>query len=106
LLYANASELHQLPTVLPVAAAVAAVILAVAAQSWINFLLRGERGLGAFLSDGTGYNKSGFQVRKKAEAALGGRTDPLPWLTLPDLDYVDVAGRPRSTDKVTFESLP
>ena len=34
----------------------AAIILAVAAQSWINSLLCGDRGLGAFLSDGTGFD--------------------------------------------------
>lgn len=74
----------------------AAVALAFAAQSWINALLGGERGLGAFLSDGTGFAKSGFKPRSGGDDAtkpLGG-PDPLPWLKLPALDYVDVAGQP------------
>ena len=80
----------------------AAVALAVLAQSWINSLLGGDQGLGAFLSDGTGYNKSGFKPRRKNKAddagdpskPLGG-ADPLPWLKLPEFDYVDVAGQPK-----------
>ncbi|KAL7491698.1 hypothetical protein ACHAWT_002299 [Skeletonema menzelii] len=78
----------------------AAVALAVLAQSWINSLLGGDQGLGAFLSDGTGYNKSGFKPRKKSPNSgdpskpLGG-ADPLPWLKLPEFDYVDVAGQPK-----------
>ena len=58
--------------------------------------------MGAFLSDGTGYNKSGFKPRRKNKAddagdpskPLGG-ADPLPWLKLPEFDYVDVAGQPK-----------
>lgn len=88
-----------------------AVILAFAAQSWINSLLGGDQGLGAFLSDGTGFNKSGFKPRSSRpitdERSIPGDTtkplggdDPLPWLKLPELDYVDVAGqskRPKQT---------
>ena len=70
----------------------AAVLLAVLAQSWINSMLGGEQGLGAFLSDGSGYNKSGFKPRKKNEEEA---SDPLPWLKLPEFDYVDVAGQPK-----------
>ena len=70
----------------------AAVVLAVLAQSWINSMLGGDQGLGAFLSDGSGYNKSGFKPRKKKEEEA---SDPLPWLKLPEFDYVDVAGQPK-----------
>ena len=80
----------------------AAIGLAVLAQSWINSLLGGEQGLGAFLSDGSGYNKSGFKPRNsKPNAGVGdpskplGAGDPLPWLKLPQFDYVDVAGQPK-----------
>ena len=55
-------------------------------------MLGGDQGLGAFLSDGSGYNKSGFKPRKKNEEEA---SDPLPWLKLPEFDYVDVAGQPK-----------
>lgn len=72
-------------------AVISSIILLGAAQSWINFLLRGESGLGAFLSDGSGYNKSGFKSQRK----MNDMDDPLPWLKLPRFDYVDVAGQPK-----------
>lgn len=85
-----------------------AVILAIAAQSWINSLLGGDQGLGAFLSDGGGFNKSGFKPRTRKRPNMDYRTtvpgdnteplggpDPLPWLKLPELDFVDVAGQPK-----------
>ena len=52
-------------------------------------MLKGERGLGAFLSDGSGFKKSGFRPLDGADM----KTDPLPWLKLPELDFVDVAGQ-------------
>ncbi len=84
----------------------AAIGLAVLAQSWINSLLGGDQGLGAFLSDGSGFNKSGFKPRKRfitdeSSSSAGdpskplGGGDPLPWLKLPEFDYVDVAGQPK-----------
>ena len=82
----------------------AAIALAVLAQSWINTLLGGDQGLGAFLSDGSGYNKSGFKPRKKntmdKEAA-----DPLPWLKLPEFDYVDVAGQPKKPKRQQLQKI-
>lgn len=77
-----------------------ATMLGVLAQSWINKLLDGEEGLGAFLSDGTGYNKSAFKPRKRfvTDDERGG-ADPLPWLKLPELDFVDVAGQPKKTKR-------
>jgi hypothetical protein len=98
------------PTDVPISTPVvllAAIALAVLAQFWINTLLGGDQGLGAFLSDGSGYNKSAFKPRRKfvmdersnpagvdPSKPLGG-TDPLPWLKLPEFDYVDVAGQPK-----------
>ena len=83
-----------------------AVILAFSAQSWINSLLGGDQGLGAFLGDGSGFKKSGFKPRKRPitdQRSIPGEDptkplgagDPLPWLKLPEFDYVDVAGQPK-----------
>ena len=81
---------------------VGSIILFVLAQGFINALLEGKRGLGAFLSDGGGFSRSAFKPRSKPrsdstrdsslDAPLGG-PDPLPWLKLPQLDFVDVAGQ-------------
>ena len=60
-------------------------------------MIRGERGLGAFLSDGTGFGKSGFAPTgsgKEGDNAISGE-DPLPWLSLPALEFVEVAGQPQ-----------
>lgn len=67
-----------------------AVVLGIAAQSWINRLASGEQGLGAFLKDGRGYQKSGF-IFDQSDRAV--KSDPLPWLKLPKLDFVEVAGQ-------------
>jgi len=81
-----------------------AIGLFVAAQGWINQLLSGDRGLGAFLSDGSGFKKSGFRpVDKKTDTA--GTSDPLPWLKLPKLDFVQVAGQERDSEEVVLERL-
>ncbi|KAL7543806.1 hypothetical protein ACHAXR_013148 [Thalassiosira sp. AJA248-18] len=87
-----------------------AAILAFSAQSWINSLLGGDQGLGAFLSDGGGFNRSGFKPRRRPisdERAVPGDTtkplggaDPLPWLKLPEFDYVDVAGQPKKPKRM------
>ena len=104
--YLEASPLDQfdLPIGAPLVVLVAA-ILAFSAQSWINSLLGGDQGLGAFLSDGSGFKKSGFKPRRRpitddraipgdVTIPLGG-PDPLPWLKLPEFDFVDVAGQPK-----------
>lgn len=76
------------PTVL----LVAALVLGIAANGWIQRLLSGDQGLGSFLSDGSGFNKSGFKpVTADEDRAV--ISDPLPWLRLPRLDFVDVAGQ-------------
>ena len=69
--------------------------LGITAQGFINQMLEGDQGLGAFLKDGSGYNKSGFRT-KTAKKPLSTTTsnDPLPWLKLPQLDFVEVAGQP------------
>ena len=105
------SPLAEVPFGVPIVV-VAAAILAYSTQTWINSLLGGDQGLGAFLSNGTGFNNSGFKERRRVRrpmmdgvatpddpsAPLGG-PDPLPWLKLPEFDYVDVAGQPAKEKK-------
>ena len=74
----------------PWAIVLVAVVLGVATQNFINQMLRGDQGLGSFLRDGSGYNRSAFTSVTKTSRD---RQDPLPWLKLPQLDYVDVAGQ-------------
>ena len=114
----NLSPLLDVPPFETPLVVLGALLLAFSAQSWINSLLGGDQGLGAFLSDGTGFNKSSFKQRKRPitderslprdpTAPLGGG-DPLPWLKLPELDYVDVAGQPKKSPKpkVKQKSVP
>jgi hypothetical protein len=75
-----------------------------AAQGLINEQLRGEQGLSAFLKDGRGYSKSGFQPLADQDRALA-RTDPLPWLKLPRLDFVQVAGQDEAVLKAEQELM-
>ena len=85
----------------------AAVVIGVAAQSFINQMIEGDQGLGAFLKDGSGYNKSGFRPRSKKKSA-DSNDDPLPWLKLPTLDYVEVAGQQKANtlnEEVILEQL-
>ena len=67
--------------------------LGIAAQSFINGMLEGDQGLGAFLKDGSGYNKSGFRNVNQQPNTNENNSDPLPWLKLPKLDFVEVAGQ-------------
>ncbi|KAL7554821.1 hypothetical protein ACHAWF_018461 [Thalassiosira exigua] len=115
LLRLEASPLESMDVPLgPPLVVLAAVVLAFSAQSWINSLLGGDQGLGAFLSDGAGFNKSGFKPRRRpitdervvpGDGPLSG-PDPLPWLKLPELDYVDVAGQPKKPNLPTPLSEP
>lgn len=73
----------------------AALGVGIAAQTFINQMLKGEQGLGAFLTDGGGFNKSGFRPTKDKDV----KTDPMPWLKLPQLDFVDVAGQEKITNE-------
>ena len=78
----------------PLAVAVA-IIVGVAAQTFINTMLQGEQGLGAFLKDGRGYKGSGFVSGNRSV-----KHDPLPWLSLPQLDFVEVAGQENVTQQL------
>ena len=83
---------------------IGALILAISAQSFINSMLEGDQGLGNYLSDGSGYGKSKFKARKKPSNVDDptkplGAGDPLPWLKLPELDFVDVAGQEKKKQK-------
>lgn len=100
------------PTDVPISTPIvllAAIALAVLAQSWINTMIGGEQGLGAFLSDGSGFSRSKFKPRKRdagdvdPSKPLGG-ADPLPWLKLPEFDYVDVAGQPKKPKMIPNSS--
>ena len=74
--------------------AVVALVLLVAANGWISRLMGSDEnssGLGDFLRDGRGYNKSGFSLSDDSERAVS--SDPIPWLKLPKLDFVEVAGQ-------------
>ena len=114
----NLSPLLEVPPFETPLVVLGALLLAFSAQSWINSLLGGDQGLGAFLSDGTGFNKSSFKQRKRPitderslprdPSAPLGAGDPLPWLKLPELDYVDVAGQPKKSPKpkVKQKSVP
>jgi hypothetical protein len=77
--------------------------LGIAAQGFINQMLEGDQGLGAFLKDGSGYNKSGFRTTNKPKSSSN---DPLPWLKLPQLDFVEVAGQPsRQSEQALMQKL-
>lgn len=82
--------------------ALVAIVIGFFAQTFINSMLKGDRGLGAFLSDGSGYSGSAFRPRRSdgdrsdTDAPLSG-PDPLPWLKLPKLDFVEVAGQESTT---------
>jgi hypothetical protein len=83
-----------------------AVGLLIAAQSFINQMLEGDQGLAAFLKDGSGYNKSAFrsmqrQQQKQQQRQKSSSKDPLPWLKLPQLDFVDVAGQETAPLRIT-----
>lgn len=70
-------------------------------------MLSGDQGLAAFLKDGTGFQKSAFKERKpnpfgkNENAPLGSSKDPLPWLKLPTLDFVEVKGQ--ESQQISFE---
>ena len=83
-----------IPSVNPAVLAFAALALGILANGWIQSMLSGDRGLGNFLSDGSGFGKSKFQpFLPNTEDRAVGSGDPLPWLRLPQLDFVEVAGQ-------------
>lgn len=81
------SELPSLPITL------LAILLLVASQLFINRMLSGDQGLGAYLKDGRGVGKSSFRPLSMDDKTRAVASDPLPWLKLPKLDYVQVAGQ-------------
>lgn len=83
----------------PLLVAGVALGLGVAAQGFINQMLEGDQGLGAFLKDGSGFNKSGF---RRMTTGKEKSQDPLPWLKLPQLDFVEVAGQPNRRDEAAL----
>ena len=80
------------PLLSPLAVVVLALVLLVSAQGFINTMLEGDQGLGAFLRDGSGYNRSGYRPNASGDTDNSSK-DPLPWLKLPKLDFVEVAGQ-------------
>ena len=70
-----------------------AFVLLVASQTFINQMLSGDQGLGAFLRDGRGVGRSSFRPLTLEDKSRAVASDPLPWLKLPKLDYVQVAGQ-------------
>jgi len=72
-----------------------ALLIGVSAQTFINAMLQGDQGLGAFLKDGRGYKGSGFRPGDRQT-----ENDPLPWLSLPKLDFVEVAGQESVTKQL------
>jgi hypothetical protein len=83
------------PLLSPLVVVILALVLLVSAQTFINNMLEGDQGLGAFLKDGSGYNRSGYRPSngKNTENNNADNSDPLPWLKLPRLDFVEVAGQ-------------
>ncbi len=71
--------------------ALLAIVLGIGSQYFINTMLSGDRGISAFLSDGAGFNRSGFKTLQSSDDTK--KEDPLPWLKLPKLDFVEVAGQ-------------
>ena len=82
---------------------IVAIGLGFTAQGWINRQLEGDQGLGAFLQDGKGFKKSGFRPLAD-DADRAASSDTLPWLKLPKLDFVEVAGQKSSQDQL-FDEL-
>mmetsp|Transcript_21098 Transcript_21098/g.23451 ORF Transcript_21098/g.23451 Transcript_21098/m.23451 type:complete len:133 (-) Transcript_21098:345-743(-) len=83
---------------------IAALVIGISAQTWINSLLKGERGLSAYLRDGGGFAGSGFSKEASEQDALSGE-DPLPWLKLPKLDFVEVSGQEERTVELKMEQV-
>jgi hypothetical protein len=87
----------------PFAIAGVALVLGVAAQSFINQMLQGDQGLGAFLKDGSGYSKSSFSQVRQADKES--QKDPLPWLKLPQFDFVEVAGQTNKQEGLVYQQM-
>jgi hypothetical protein len=75
-----------------------ALSIGIGANVWIQQLLSGDRGLGNFLSDGSGFGRSKFQPLTTKDQDRAVSSDPLPWLRLPKFDFVEVAGQDNDGD--------
>lgn len=94
------------PLISPFFISIIAIVLFVTAQSFINQMLEGDQGLGAFLRDGSGYNRSGYRNSDRTRnESNSDSNDPLPWLKLPSLDFVEVAGQQQNQKQVQLKSL-
>lgn len=94
---------NSFPQAGPVVLVPLALFLGIAANGWIQKLLSGKQGLGGYLSDGSGFNKSSFQPLGADDRDRAVSSDPLPWLRLPKLDFVQVAGQTEQ-DHEDFET--
>ena len=87
---------------------IVALTIGILANGWIASLISGDQGLGSYLSDGSGYNKSKFKTIQRRKSNVDNNNDstikndravqgddPLPWLRLPNLDFVEVVGQPK-----------
>jgi hypothetical protein len=92
-----------------------AIVIGIVANGWIQTLLKGDQGLGSYLSDGSGYQKSSFRPlsakgknnsnnnnsnSKNNDNMVAVKSDPLPWLKLPQLDFVEVAGQVKTNNNI------
>jgi hypothetical protein len=90
ILLSSSLDTPELPNLLVPAVA---FLLLVASQLFINQMLSGDQGLGAYLKDGRGVGRSSFRPLSLEDKSRAVSNDPLPWLKLPKLDYVQVAGQ-------------
>lgn len=63
--------------------------------------MAGNQGIGAYLKDGSGYNKSAFQPKNVNNKEND--KDLLAWLSLPKLDFVDVKGQDNNKRDASLE---
>jgi hypothetical protein len=66
------------------------LLVGIAAVRFQGTLLEGKSGLSNFLKDGKGWQGSAYQPEERT------RVDPMPWLKLPKLDFVEVYGSQES----------
>jgi hypothetical protein len=83
-----------------------ALSIGIGANVWIQQLLSGDRGLGNFLSDGSGFGRSKFQPLTTKDQDRAVSSDPLPWLRLPKFDFVEVAGQDNDDSDSGSASTP
>jgi len=77
--------------------------LGILSQTLINSMLKGDQGLSAFLSDGKGYGNSKFKAGSEENGRLA--EDPMPWLRLPNLSFVDIAGQEALNEEELVKKL-